>query len=157
MSNYQKNKQLSKTVNVGTTKTDQSGAPSTDINVIMRNHAIHGNAPGSPKPPIYGDFSEIPDNLRDMIELGKNISAHQAALPPGLRDMTVAELINSQPADLQRRIDTERTYIERHNRLPQHLKSLSKSDILQLNDKEFGDMIAPRNPEIPPAPKLETK
>ncbi len=153
---YHTNKQRAKTVNVGTTKTDQSHATSTDINVIVRQHAIHGQVPGSAHPPMYGDFSEIPDNLRDMIELGRSMENHKNALPPALRSMTVEELVTTPPDKLQARIKEEKTYLDRHGQLPNHLKSLSRHDILNLSEKEFSAMIHPQQP-VAPEPKPETK
>lgn len=154
---YQENRKRAITNTVGSTKTDQSQAGATDINIIMRNVMIHGTAPGSAHPPIYGDFSEIPDNLRDMIELGRSIDGHRQSLPAGLRDMTVEELISTPPDQLQQRIEQESTYIQRFEKLPPHLKSLSKQDILQMPEKEFNAMIAPRNPETSPAPQEPKK
>lgn len=154
MSKYYENRKKAETITVGQTKTDQSAAANTDINVIVRNYIIHGSAPGSSKPPMYGDFSEIPDNLRDMIDLGRSIEGHRAALPPGLQDMTVQELVTTDPKQLAARIAQEGVYIERHAKLPQHLKSLGKNDLLNLSEKEFNAMIAP---PAPPAPQQETK
>lgn len=156
MSNYHRNKERAKTRQVGATKTDQSAAPGTDINIIMKNHAIHGTAPGSAKAPLYGDFSNIPDNLRDMIELGKSIEGHRQQLPTALQDMTIQELVNANPEQLHQRIKEEGVYNERHKKLPPHLKSLGRNELIGLTEPEFHEMIAPRQKETPP-PQKETK
>lgn len=144
---YYENRKRARTITVGSTKTDQSAAINTDINIIMRNAAIHGTVMGSSKPPIYGDFSQIPDNLRDMLELAKTVEGHRAQLPAALQSMTVEELINADPAQLHQRIQEEGTYLERHAKLPQHLKSLSRGDVLALSEKDFSDMVTPRKQE----------
>lgn len=148
---YYKNRERARIQTIGSTLTDQSAAANTDINVIVRNAAISGTAPGSAKPPIYGDFSEIPTNLRDMLELSKSIEGHKQQLPAALQSMTVEELINADPQKLHARIQEEKVYLDRHAKLPQHLKSLSRGDILALNEKEFSDMVTPRQEAAKPS------
>lgn len=101
-SNYRKNKERAVFRNNQPTKTDQSQGHETDINVIVKRYGIGGGAPGAPGQPMYGDFTEIPDNLRDMLELTRKLEDHRARLPEQLRAMPPEELLALQPADLKR-------------------------------------------------------
>ncbi len=156
MGNYYKNRERANTVTIGGTKTDQSSAATTDINVIVKQAAIHGTAPGSKNPPIYGDFSQLPDNLRDMIELGRSMEGHKNSLPHALQSMTIEELVNSNPQHLAQRMHEEKVYQERHAKLPANLKNLPRQDILNLPEKEFSEMIQPRAQESAQQPKETT-
>jgi len=93
MSAYQKNRLRARTFNNMPSETDQSQAAETDLNVIINNFMKHGEVQGAAGQPIYGDFTELPNNLRDFIELGRSIQEHTANLPPQLKNIPTAELL----------------------------------------------------------------
>lgn len=73
--------------------TDQSQANDTDINVIVKRYGIHGQAPGASTPPQFGDFTGLPDNLRDMIEMARTIEARRKELPQQLAEMPIEDIL----------------------------------------------------------------
>jgi len=73
------------------TLTDQSGAASTDINIIVTQFLRTGNAPQG-KEGYYADFTQLPDDLRGFIEMGRSINTLRSELPEQLRDIPPAEL-----------------------------------------------------------------
>lgn len=148
---YAQNKERTRTLTIGETKTDQSGAPGTDINVIVKKMQQTGSMPTGSKPPIWGaDLSEIPDNLRDMLEMSRNIDAHRNQLPHELQGLSTAELISTPPKRLQEMMTEQSRYNERHAKLPNHLKSLSRQDVLGLTDEQLTNMVTPPQPVVPP-------
>lgn len=156
VSNYHRNKELSKTLTIGQTMTDQSGAEATDINIIVKKLAMTGTIPGSSTPPMYVDMSEIPDNLRDMLEMSRNIEKHRNELPQALRSLSTAELLSTDPNRLSAMITEQERYNERHQKLPQHLRSLSRQDVLNLTDEQLNTMVNPPRP-VDTTPKETTK
>lgn len=88
------------TVTSRPSKTDQSQARETDINVIVRRYGIHAQAPGSSREPMYGDFSGLPTDLRGFIEMAQELDVHRDRLPPSLRDVPIEELISMTPDQL---------------------------------------------------------
>lgn len=149
MSNYQKNRLRARTENYELTKADQSAAPSTDINVIVRNARVHGQIPTG-KQPIYGDFSELPTTLQEALDLGHRAAQARADLPPALRGMTPQELIEAQPSDLLKRIKDYDVVAERRAKLPAHLKDLPATSVLALTDEQLAHILAPARPNEPP-------
>lgn len=88
--------------NTEPTLTDQSSAKDTDVNVIMKTYAIHGQAPGTNKQPMHGvDFTELPNDLREFIETGRTLNEHMARLPKELRDLTAEQLFALTPEQLK--------------------------------------------------------
>lgn len=85
---------------VGETMTDQSQAHDTDINVIVKRYGVFGQAPGIDKEPIYGDFSDLPTDLRGFIEMGRTLEDERARLPEPLREMSMEELFALTPEKL---------------------------------------------------------
>lgn len=85
--------------------TEQSMANDTDINIIMRAQHITGYAPGSAKPPVYGDFSELPRDLKGFINLGRSLSVLVNRLPPELRGMKRDELLALTPAEIASKLE----------------------------------------------------
>lgn len=85
---------------VGETMTDQSQAHDTDINVIVKRYGVFGQAPGIDKEPIYGDFSDLPTDLRGFIEMGRTLDDERARLPEPLREMSMEELFALTPEKL---------------------------------------------------------
>jgi len=91
------------THNAEPTMTDQSGAADTDINLIVKRYGVYGTAPGSAHPPIYGDFADIPQDLRDKINLIRSIPELRKDLPSELDGLTLADL-NLPPDQLAAKI-----------------------------------------------------
>jgi len=143
---YRENKRRAITPTIGVTMTDQSGAEATDINVIVRKMNQTGMMPAGAKQPIYADFSDIPNNLKDMLDMSRNLEEHRSQLPEGLQGLSTAELINTPPARLQEMITEQHRYTERAAKLPQHLQSLSRQAVLSLTDEQMTNMITPPQP-----------
>lgn len=81
-------------------KTDQSQANDTDINVIMKRYTVTGVAPGAATGPQYQDFTELPQDLRGLIEQTRSIKHLRGTLPDALRDKPMEELLTLTPAQL---------------------------------------------------------
>lgn len=90
---YALNKANSRTVNKGPTKTDQSQARETDINVIVGRYGIGGTVPGPGQAPMTGDFTELPQDLRGFIEKGRELDKLRAQLPKELAGKSTEELL----------------------------------------------------------------
>lgn len=90
--NYQKNKERAKTRPTKPTQTDQASAKETDINVIVKNFTVHGQAPGTTQQPMYANFADLPRDLRGFIELGRSMQNGIKQLPKQLSDLTMDEL-----------------------------------------------------------------
>lgn len=101
---YQINKEAAKTRSTQETLTDQSAAKSTDINVIVKQFRIAGTAPGPAVEPMYGDFSELPGDLREMIETSRTIKERRRQLPPELREMPIEELLTLTPEQVSEKL-----------------------------------------------------
>lgn len=101
---YQENKARAKTKNTEPTMTDQSAARETDINVIVQRYAVHGTMPGSAQQPISGDFTELPTDLRAMIEKTREVADLRKKLPKELRSMTMPELMALTPEQLKNKL-----------------------------------------------------
>lgn len=84
---YQRNKQRAKYRSAKPTMTDQSQAADTDVNIIMGKFGIGGNVTVMGKQPIYGDFSEIPNDLASMIRMARTTAELRKKLPPQLQQM----------------------------------------------------------------------
>lgn len=91
--NYQRNKALAVTINNEPTMTDQTGARDTDINVIVANYTVHGQAPGTADEAMYEDFSELPTDLRGFLELAESLEHHKGNLPKQLQQMNLETLL----------------------------------------------------------------
>ena len=101
---YQLNKIRSQTKNHKPTKTDQSAAKDTDINVIVKQFTYTGQAPGAAGSPLYADFTQYPQDLRGFIETARSIETHRKNLPAAIRDMPLAQLLVLTPDELRNRI-----------------------------------------------------
>lgn len=101
---YTKQKQLAIYYSNEPTLTDQAGARDTDINVIVNMFTVHGQAPGTSREPIYSDLSNLPTDLRGLIELAQSLRYHQGRLPKELQNISAEELINLSPADIAARL-----------------------------------------------------
>ncbi|QXP08144.1 MAG: internal scaffolding protein [Arizlama microvirus] len=73
------------------TLTDQSSVHSTDINVIVTQFLKTGAQPEGSEG-FYADMTQLPDDLRGFIEMGRSITTLQNQLPKELRGMTAQEI-----------------------------------------------------------------
>lgn len=94
MSNYKRNKERAIFNNTQPTKTDQSQARETDINVIIKRYMVTGTAPGAPQEPNYEDRSQLPTTLAEMYEQARRMGALHQQLPPQLQGIPTNELLN---------------------------------------------------------------
>lgn len=104
LSNWRKNKIHAIFINTEPTLTDQSSARDTDINVIVAQFGIHGQVPQGAKPPIYGDFTEHPESLRETIEMSRRIQDHRQRLPDALKNLSLEELLALTPETLREKL-----------------------------------------------------
>jgi len=102
--NWQKNKELAITRDTTPSLTDQGAARDTDINVIVGQFLVHGKVPGAKNPPLYGDFTELPKDLRGMIELANSLKTNKDRLPEQLRGIPIAELLALTPAEINAKL-----------------------------------------------------
>lgn len=116
MSIYARNKAKAVFINTKPTKTDQSQAHDTDINVIVKRYGITGTAPGATHQPIYEDFSELPRDLRSMIEESRSVARLRRQLPQPLREIPVAELVTMTPEQIQAKLDTVKHDYDKTNK-----------------------------------------
>lgn len=93
MSNWKKNRELARTFNTSPSLADQAGAKDTDINIIVKQFLIHGQAPGGKRQPQFGvDLTNAPTSLREMFELADKMKDSRKALPPQLAAYTDEQL-----------------------------------------------------------------
>lgn len=93
-----KNKLRTKTTKP--TKTDQSQAKDTDLNVIVQKF-LKGQLPnGAVQDPLYADFTRYPQDLRGFIETSRSLNAHRSQLPDSLKGMSVEQLMALTPEQL---------------------------------------------------------
>lgn len=97
---YILNKLKARTLNKSPTLTDQSQARETDINVIVRRMGISGQAPRAAGEPMYGDFTQFPQDLRDFIHTARGIETHRRKLPEALRNLSTEEILALTPDQL---------------------------------------------------------
>lgn len=149
---YAENKLRSKTIIIGDTLTDQAGAAATDINVIVKKMQQTGSFPMGARQPMYVDLSILPDNLRDMLEMSRNVEQHRNNLPKELQHLSTAELVSMDPAKIAGLMTEQQRYNERAEKLPTHLKGLSRQDVLNLTDDQYNNIIAPPQPAVKTEP-----
>lgn len=82
------------------TKTDQSAASQTDLNVIV-NQFLKTGTSAMNGVPRYGDFSELPSDLRGMIEMSRSMKERRRNLPEKLREMPIEELLALTPEQIK--------------------------------------------------------
>lgn len=104
LSNWKKNKAKAVFTNTQPTLTDQAGARDTDINVIVAQFGIHGQVPQGASNPLYGDFTDLPNGLRESIEMARNMRAEQDKLPEQLRGLSIDELLALTPETLREKL-----------------------------------------------------
>lgn len=93
MSRYKINRERAITRDTTPSLTDQGGAAETDINVIVRTFGVTGQAPGQAGQPMYLDWTEMPDNLRDYIETARSADELHKQLPEQLKKIPTNELL----------------------------------------------------------------
>lgn len=99
---YAFNKAMSRTRTVTKSKTDQSQAKETDINIIINRFLKTGNRPLAAKQPIAGDFSRLPRDLRGFIHQARSIKRLRDQLPDALKEKTVDELMSLTADELKK-------------------------------------------------------
>lgn len=97
MNTYKTNKAKAIFRNEEPSATDQSQANDTDINVIIKRYGITGSAPGAAHEAMYEDFSELPNDLREMIEQSRDMARLRRELPAPLQEMDLHELLSLTP------------------------------------------------------------
>lgn len=98
-----------RTINTDPTLTDQSQAKETDINVIVGRYGIGNTMPGHNKQGIYGDFTNLPTDLRGYIDTARELEKIRGRLPPQLRDKPTEELMALKPEDIKKILTPEPT------------------------------------------------
>lgn len=98
--NHEERRAKGRTTNNEPTQTDQSQAANTDLNIIMKRYLHTGTVPATTKTPMYGDFTQLPDDLRGYIEESRTIKERRAQLPKELREMPIEELLALTPDKL---------------------------------------------------------
>lgn len=98
---YKLNKERARTRTTQPTKTDQSQAANTDLNIIVKHAMNAGAMPPGNLTPLYQDFTVLPPDLRTLLELGRNINLLKRRLPQKLRDMSTEELMGLKADQLK--------------------------------------------------------
>lgn len=137
------------------TMADQSQAHDTDINIIVGRYGIGGTVQGIMKTPLEGDLSELPTDLRGMIEKARELDILRKKLPPEYQHLSTQELLNTQPSKLLELTKNAETIRERRSKLPERFKRTSDGDLLALTPDEFNSIITPVQPST--EPKAESK
>lgn len=101
MRTLKERREAARYVNTMPTMTDQSAAANTDLNVIV-NQFLKTGQTASRSTPVYGDFSQLPDNLRDAIDQARSVQRLRSTLPPQLRERTTEELLALTAEDIAR-------------------------------------------------------
>ena len=96
---YKANKAAARYHNTEPSLTDQSQANDTDVNVIVKKFAITGQAPGG-RTPNYGDFTQLPKDLRELLAMNKSVKGYRDTLPEQLRDLEIEELLALSEQDI---------------------------------------------------------
>jgi len=94
---YLARKALYATTNTTDSLTDQAGAAETNINRIVKSMGIHGQVPQTNRTPMSGDFTNTPEDLREMLETAHSMHLHWTKLPPELKELTPEELYHLTP------------------------------------------------------------
>lgn len=93
MNRYKTNKAKAAYKTKAASLTDQSQANDTDINVIVQRYGVTRTAPGAAHAPMYEDFSELPEDLRAMIEQSRSITRLRRQLPQPLKEIPIEKLL----------------------------------------------------------------
>lgn len=98
--NWRTNKQRAVYNNRTPTLTDQAAARDTDINVIVKNYAVHGQLPLPRGTPLTGDFSNLPTDLRGFIDLARSTEMLRTQLPKPLQKLSNEQLMALTPEQI---------------------------------------------------------
>jgi len=90
---YKRNKAKAVFINTEPTKTDQSQAHDTDVNVIVRKFVVTGTVQGNAATPMYGDFTNLPRDLRSLLDESRSINRYRSQLPQQLKEMPIEQLL----------------------------------------------------------------
>lgn len=82
------------------TMTDQSGQNDADINTIVKTYAVTGQAPGAQRQGFYADLTQIPRDLKEMIDLAKDMETHRRKLPEKLQTLELDDLLYMTSAEI---------------------------------------------------------
>lgn len=93
MKPWKERRKIAAIKNTEPTLTDQAGAASTDLNIIMKQFLKTGTIPGAKGEPIYGDFTEIVTDYRDMLERSRTLADIRKQLPHALQQLPIEELL----------------------------------------------------------------
>jgi len=104
---YRRNKERAKYYETMPSLTDQSQADDTDINLIMKRAEAGQMVRGAAGEPQYGDFSEVPQDLKTAIEKARQVKEIRAKLPPALREIPIEELLTYSREELKAIVDPE--------------------------------------------------
>lgn len=105
--------------------TDQAAAQDTDLTQIIRKYRLTGQLQGD-KVPLFGDFTMLPDNYRDMVEMARSMKEKQASLPPELRKLSIQELINLTPDQVKAILQPEQPEKKPANQEPKPSEEKAK-------------------------------
>lgn len=84
--------------------TDQSQAEETNLTRLVARFGISGAINGNPATPMYGDFSNLPEDLRGFIETSRTLEDRRLQLPEALRNIPLEELIYMTPEALAEKL-----------------------------------------------------
>lgn len=90
---YLERREATRTRTTMPTRTDQSGAKDTDINVIVGRFLKTGMVPGAQGQAMGGDFTNLPLDLRAYIETARSLDKIRTRLPKELREKPIEELL----------------------------------------------------------------
>lgn len=93
MPTHEERRAAARTINTEPTLTDQSQANETDINVIIGRFGVGGTVTATKKEPMYGDFSELPTDLKGFLDARHELEEARLRLPKELRDIPTEELV----------------------------------------------------------------
>jgi len=93
---YQLNRIKARTRTTTPTLTDQSQLKNTDINLMLGNFEFGDvkTGVGAAAAPTYEDYSEVPTDFRDIIELQRQLPNTRQKLPPALQGIPIDQLLN---------------------------------------------------------------
>lgn len=94
------NKNRGKTSQKKPTLTDQSGAKDSDLNVIVKKFISTATLPGTTKTAMYGDFTELAGDLRELIERTRAVEKLRGKLPEALQNLSMQDLVEMDPKAL---------------------------------------------------------
>lgn len=91
---FHEHRKKTKTVASSISLTDQAAAKHTDLNVIVSQFRITGQAPGNTLQPMVGaDLSQVPEDLRGFIEQSRKLAEHRKELPVQLQNLPIEDLL----------------------------------------------------------------